>query len=561
MTVADFTFIVNKTTTTAMAVTTSGGLYKGAKQTFSTLPTSGMAVNDVWQIQGDPNNNFDNYYVMWDGTTWAETVKPGIAYQFDASTMPHQLVRNPDGTFAFEEISWADRAVGDLGSSLEPSFIGRTIQDVFLHRNRLGFLAGENVILSTAPASDFSFWRESATIVIDSDPIDTPAGHSKVSTLYHAAAFDRSLILFSEQTQFVLSAPNALTPSSATLDVSTEFEASPECKPIGAGPNLYFTVPRGIHTAVREYFVQDSVTSNDAADITAHVPSYLPEGVFQLTSSSNEDILLALSTTERNSVWAYKFYWQADEKVQSSWGKWIFDAEDTILGMTMIHSDVYLVVQRPDGTFLEKIALNAGTVDTGMAAKILLDRRLELTGTYDAGANETTWTTPYEYTGSIEAVLGSSYGTSAGKRLLLTNVTSTTFKATGNYSSGNSFVGLPYTFLYRFSEQMMRDASKSAMRDGRLMLRQMAVNYTDSGYFKLTVTPTYRDSYVYEFTGKILGSGNLVLGELPITSGSFRFPIMSDSTQVTIEISNDSPLPSIFQSAEWVGLFHSKSSR
>jgi len=561
MTVADFTFLVNKTTVTAMDAAVTVGTAKGAKQVFSELPTSGMTLNDVYKIEGDANNTFDNYYVRWNGSTWEETTEVGIEYKFDASTMPHQLTREPDGTFTFDVIDWAERAVGDVDSVQQPSFVGRTVTDIFLHRNRLGFLSGENVILSTAPASDFSFWKESATTIIDSDPIDTPAGHSKVSTLYHASAFDRSLVLFSEQTQFILSAPNTLTPHTATLDVSTEFEASPFCHPASAGPNLYFTVPRGSHTAVREYFVQNDVTTNDAADITAHVPNYLPSGVYDLTSSSNEDILFALSTEERNAMWTYKFYWQADEKVQSSWGKWTFDEDDIILGMGMVHSDMYHVTQRPDGTYLERTTLNGGVVDTGMNVKFLLDRRTELTGSYDSGTNETTWTLPYEYEGVVEAVLGSTYGTSAGKRLSLTNVTPTTYKATGNFSSGIAYVGLPFTFRYRFSEQMMRDGSNNAIRDGRLMLRQFAVNYTDTGYFKITVSPDYRDVYTYEFTGKILGTGGFLLGALPISSGSFKFPIMSDSTQVSIEITNDSPLPSIFQSAEWVGLFHSKSSR
>lgn len=561
VTVADYTFIVNKTVTTQMSTDLTGGTLKGKKQTFSTLPTSGMGTGDVWEIEGDPNNSFDSYFVEWTGETWEETCEVGIEYKFDATTMPHQLVRESDGTFTFEVCPWADRLVGDEESNPNPSFIGNTIVDIFLHRNRLGLLSGENVILSTAPASDFNFFRESATILIDSDPIDTPAGHNKVSNLYHAVAFDRSLVLFSEQTQFILSAPNALTPASATLDVSTEFESDPLCRPVGAGPNLYFTVPRGVHTAIREYFVQDDVTTNDAADVTAHVPAYLPSGVFKLVSSSNEDLLLALTKNEPNIIYVYKFYWQGDEKVQSSWGKWIFDPDDTVLGVEMINSDLYIVVQRPDGTFIEKMALNAGATDAGMDTKILLDRRLELTGTYDSGSGETTWTLPYEYSGDVEAVLGPASGKLAGKRLALESVSPTEYKATGDYSGGAAYVGIPYTLRYIFSEQVLRDSQGNGIKSGRLMLRNFTINYTDSGYFRINVTPLYRNTYTYAFTGMVLGSGNLLINSLPIESGSFKVPVMSDSTQVTIEITNDTPLPSTFQSAEWVGLFHSKSTR
>lgn len=561
VTVADYTFVLNKTVIAKKSDDVITGTDKGRKQTFSTLPSSGMTAGDVYKITGDSNNSFDSYYVKWDGQTWVETAQIGSQFKIDGTTMPHQLVRKSDGTFEFDVIPWADRVVGDGDSNPFPSFIDRRITDLFLHRNRLGLLADEYVILSTAPASDFNFFRESATIVIDSDPIDTTAGHSKVSSLYHAVAFDRSLVLFSEQTQFILSAPNALTPSSATLDVSTEFESDPFCRPVGAGPNLYFTVPRGVHTAVREYFVQNDVTTNDAADVTAHVPSYLPKGVFQLVASSNEDILFALTREERNVMYVYKFYWQADEKVQSSWGKWIFDPEDIILGVEMINSDLYLVVKRPGGTFLEKVALNDGATDAGMDTKILLDRRVELIGTYDDQTGETSWVIPYEYSGTVEAVLGPDFGKKAGKRITLDNVDPTTVKATGDFSGGKAYVGLPYTLRYQFSEQVLRDGQGNAFKSGRLMLRNLTLNYTDSGYFKVNVTPIYRDTYTYEFTGRVLGSGNLLINSLPIESGSFRFPVFSDSTNVKIEITNDSPLPSTFQSAEWVGLFHAKSTR
>ena len=561
ITVADYTFVVNKTVTTAMDTDVTGGTDEGKKQTFSLLPTTGVTTGDVYEIEGDPNNSFDSYYVQWNGSTWEETTKVGIEYTFDATTMPHQLVREADGTFTFDVITWGGRGVGDTESSPNPSFIGGNVQDIFLHRNRLGILSGENVILSTSPANDFQFFRESATILIDSDPIDTTAGHSKVSSLYHAVPFDRSLVLFSAQTQFILSAPNALTPATATLDVSTEFESDPDCRPVGAGPNLYFTVPRGVHTAVREYFVQNDVTTNDAADITAHVPSYIPRGVFRLVSSSNEDLVLAVSTEEPNVVYDYKFYWQANEKVQSAWSKWIFDEGDVVQGMEMINSDLYLVIEREDGTYLEKMALNDGATDTDMGTKILLDRRVLLTGAFDAGTGDTTWTLPYETSATVEAILGPSFGNNAGARNVLTQVSPTEYKAKGDFSAGDAYVGLRYNMRYRFSEQFLRDGQGNAVRVGRLMLRSFLVNYTNSGYFEINVTPLYRDTYEYKFTGKILGSGNLVINTLPIESGTFKFPIMCDAKEATIEITNDSPLPSTFQSAEWVGLFHAKSTR
>ena len=60
----------------------------------------------VYQIKGDAETSFVSYYVRGDGTVWNETVKPGLINVFTASTMPHALVREADGTFTFAPFSW-----------------------------------------------------------------------------------------------------------------------------------------------------------------------------------------------------------------------------------------------------------------------------------------------------------------------------------------------------------------------------------------------------------------------------------------------------------------------
>jgi hypothetical protein len=555
VTIADYTFIVNKEKTVTMAGGVTGGTAAGTVQDFASLPGS-PTTNDVYEVAGDVNNAFDNYYVKWDGSTWRESPKVGIANTITDTTMPHTLARTGASTFTFDVVAWGTRDVGDLTSSPDPSFIGKNINDIFFHRNRLGFLAGDNIILSTSPSSDFDFFRESATVLIDSDPIDIAASHTKVSTLYHAVPFDQSLLLFSEQTQFILSGSNILTPSSATIDVTTEFEASVAAKPVGAGPNVYFIVPKGEFSGVREYFVEDEVTTNDAADITAHAPTYIAGNVFELEASSNEDVLIALSTNERNKLWLYKYFWQGDEKVQSSWSTWEFGANDVLMGTGMIQTDLYVVSKRTDGTYLEVIKLQENLTDGNNGYQCLLDRREELTGSYSSGTGLTTWTVACPHINELEVILGDSFTNSIGKKLNVSYPSTTTVTAQGDYSSGTCFVGKPYSKTYTFSEFYLRDANKNALRNGRLMMKDMQLHYIDSGYFKVTVTPLYRNPYTYEFTGKVLGAGGFLLGSLQVVDGEFTVPLRADSRELTITLTNDSHLPSIIQSAEWNALYH-----
>lgn len=532
--------------------------FKGSKQKFSDLPTTAQAAGDMWKIAGDPTQQNSRYYVMWDATNlvWIECADPTIAVAFDPATMPHKLVREADGTFTFSEVSWERRKVGDNVSNPLPSFVGRTISDVVFYRNRLGFLSDESLILSRS-GNYFNFWGETATAVLDSDPIDVTAAHTKVSILNWAIAFNKALLLFSGQTQFQLASGDVLTPKTAKLETVSEFESSAKARPTAAGQNVFFTLDKGTYSTMREYFVDTDSYTNDAADITAHVPKYLPGGIYKLAASSSDDILVALSRTQRNVIYVYKFYWGATEKLQSAWVKWVWPEGDNILNADLLTSTLSLTIQRSDGVYLEKINLEQGAVDAELGYKVHLDRRTTSTGSYNPTTNRTTWTLPYSDTSELSVVLGGSFS-NAGAKVEVTRPTPTTVEAKGNYSSGLVYIGKPYTKRYRFSEQFLKDANNLAILQGRLQLRRMTVDYSNSGYFRAEVTPKGRQTYKYPFTGKRIGSSGFILGKTNIENGQFSFPVSAQSTGVTIDLVNDSHLPSFFQSAEWFATFSSK---
>ena len=110
------------------------------------------------EVTGDDDNAFDSFYVKFEKETstdskgvWQETVAEGIPYKITSATMPHTLISEADGTFTYKQLTWGDRTVGDdTDSAVDPSFIGKTLNDCFFYKNRFGFLADENVILSKA---------------------------------------------------------------------------------------------------------------------------------------------------------------------------------------------------------------------------------------------------------------------------------------------------------------------------------------------------------------------------------------------------------------------------
>lgn len=559
VTVADYTFICNKNIATAMTSATATGSVKGSKQRFTDLPSTGNTSGDIWEVSGDNNNQFDSYYVKWDGSVWRETVKPGVKTTFDAATMPFQLIRNSDGTFTFKTTDWNTRIVGDDNSNPQPSFVGRKINDIFFHRNRLGLCADENIVFSRA-GDFFNYWIETITAVLDSDPIDVAVNHTKVSIIRYAVPFNTSLMLFSDQVQFQLSARDLLTPKTVNINATTEFEMNPKCKPVGAGQDLYFAVEKGGWTGVREYYVQPLTYTNDASDVTAHCPKYIPTGAFRIIPSNSEDILFVLNTTTRNEVHVYKYYWGSDDqKAQSSWSVWKFDSTDVILNGDVINNNLYLVIQRSDGIYLEVMNFQAGLTDSDMGILVHLDRKKKITGSYNATTGLTTWTLPYADS-NIEAVLGGGFGTRKGVVLTVNRPSATTVTAIGDYSASGVYFGRPYTMLYRLSELYFKDLNdKSPITHYQMMLKNLELIYSKTAYIRIEVTPKMRDAYRYIYTGKEIGVSTI--GSLAVEDGKLRAPVYSNTKDLKIDFINDTYLPCNLQSAEWEAVLSTLSRR
>ena len=100
-----------------------------------------------------------------------------------------------------------------------------------------------------------------------------------------------------------------------------------------------------------------------------------------------------------------------------------------------------------------------------------------------------------------------------------------------------------------------------ATTSGRLQLRTFRIVYEDTTFFKVQVTPLFRDTYEYEFNGLFLNEGASLLDTVRLSDGTFRFPVQAQNDQVTVSVTSDSHLPCAFQSAEWEGFYTVRSRR
>ena len=589
-------------------------LVKDSVQTFTDLPTVSPN-NFVVEVKGDETTNFDNYYVKFvtnNGGTfeegqWEETLKQGITYKIDEATMPHVLIRKADGDFIFAKAdggsytasgttyylpTWKDRTVGDLDTAPSPSFVGSKINNVIFFRNRLGFLADDNVILSRV-SEFFNFFPETVTTVIDSDPIDVAASHTKVAILKHAVTMGEQLILFSDQTQFVLSSSSdTLTPKSANVIVATEFESSTAAAPVGSGRSIYYLTKKGSFAGVREYITQEDVAIKDASDITIHVPRYIPSNIFKLAVSTSEDILVLLGSDNQNKLYINRWlYGENFTKVLNSWSSFTFNSNKKILGASFIETDLYLIVATATGTYLEKLPFEANFKEANTEFEYHLDHKITEATTgvsiaFNSTNNVTTWTLPYRTYATMSVVgryladgetstfvaTGNSSATNLKPGQVITTTTtntngsSATITAEGDYRLSKVIIGEPFEMHYRFSQQRLTDSSSgkatgSEIVSGRLQLHHFYIKYEDTGFFKVEVTPENRDTSTHKFTGQLLGSASSTIGQINLETGTFRVPIMSRADRVDVDVKNNTFLPTKLSSAEYEARFHMRSKR
>ena len=538
-------------------------------QSFAKLPYE--APNGyIVQIVGDTSRSEDAFFVHYDGVakTWHETVGWGVRLGFNDSTMPHALVRQADGTFKFQKLTYVGRGAGDLDTNSDPSFVGQTINDIFFYRNRLGFLSGENVVLSRT-AEYFKFFPASVANLSDDDPIDVAVSHNRISTLKFAVPFSEQLLLWSDQAQFVMSSSDAtLTAKTVQLDLSTEFDISDAARPYGLGRGVYYASPRSAFSTINRYYaVQDVSDVKNSEDVTAHVPNYVPNGVYSIAGSTTENYVVVLSAGSKNKIYMYKFLYLDETIRQQSWSHWEFPADVEILSAEAIGSTLYVMARNEHNAYMTHVNFTKETTDfANEPYQLYLDIKKAYTIPVLAYDD-----VKYQTRVDVDLIYGMNF---TGGDIIIVDETglSMTFEAPaggwpnaqprvyldGDWSQKNIFVGRAIDFRYEFSKFIIKsDDGNGGVQTqdlGRLQIRRAWLNYAASGAFTVDVTNANR-TFSYDMTGKQLGSKDLVMGQLAHHTGQFRFSCCGNANEMTVVLHSKAPTPLNVIGCGWEGNF------
>ncbi len=292
-----------------------------------------------------------------------------------------EVLAESDEYFLFDRIPWNDRLSGSDESVPLPSFVGKSLSEVFFFKNRLGLCSGENINLS-ASGDLFRFFRKTASNLLDDDPIDVTSAHQNIATFDAAVLWKEKLYLFSGAGhQFVITG-DPLTPSTAGIQHIGSHQCSLDTRPMTVGDQLFFIRNTLQYSRVMEMTLDENGMAL-AKDLTKNVPQYVKGRVIDMCGDQNVGSLFFLTDdAAHNKLFVYTY--EKDDQgrnLMAAWHTWSFGAtsgETTatlpqILTIDMVDGYLYMAITRKghplygyEGVMLEKINLTTPTDNTVM---------------------------------------------------------------------------------------------------------------------------------------------------------------------------------------------------
>ena len=335
----------------------------------------------IVKVLNSGESALDDFYLKFVGDggdgagRWEETIGFGVKTTLDGTTLPKTLQRKQavdnsingvsSGEIYFELNTppWVTRQVGDNDTNPEPEFIGKKISQTFLHRNRLGFLTDDKVVLSQAGSSDnslYNFFQDSALVIGASDPINIAASSTQPTKFIDCIETNTGLVIFAETQQFMLHTDSdTLTPETGKLTNISTYRYSPLARPVSLGTTIAFADSAGVNTRFMEMFDIRREGEPQVIEQTKVVPALLPQNIdIVINSRENNTIFFIKSGTK--DIYGYRYFNTDSKRVQSAWFRWdigndiayAFVLDDALLIITENNKLIEINLKRKDDTRL-----------------------------------------------------------------------------------------------------------------------------------------------------------------------------------------------------------------
>ena len=516
----------------------------------------------------------DDFFVKFVGNNgrdgngvWEECAKPGTEIEFDAGTMPLQLIRSNATTFTLSTVNWEDANVGDtdanVGTNPRPSFVGQTINKMVFFRNRLVMLSDANIIMSR-PGNFFNFWAKTATTISNLDPIDISCSSTYPAIVYDAIQVNAGLVIFTKNQQFMLTTDSdILSPRTAKINALAAYNFNHKTNPISLGTTVGFLDNAGKNS---RFFEMSRMFREGEPNVVnqSQVVSSLFAKDLTLISSSRENNVIFFSETDTNKIYGYRYFDSANKRVLAAWFSWTITGN--IVYHCMLDDDLYVVVRNNNKDQLLKYSIKLDDdghfVGSGDEYPVHLDHSMSTNGwSYSSTTGKSTKAKPtgLESTNQLVA-FDTDSGTNLGRYADVT-VNGSNLEIVGDWSGETFIIGYLYDmqvvlptiyFTYQAGEKFRSDTRSD------LIVHRVKFSFGDVGVYKLTLDRSGKPQYVE--TREVNAANTLTANNLTFLPNDFEtIPTYERNKNLQITISSQHPSPATLLSYQWEGDYNTKS--
>ena len=523
----------------------------------------------------------DDYYVKFNGNNgldgegvWEECPKPGVQLEFNPETMPVQVVWKGPTSFEIDNVDWNKRAVGDDTTNPVPSFVDNTITGLVYYKNRLGFLSGSSVILSS-PDDLFHFWAETALTVSDTDAIDLDVTSAQPADLRTGLDINNGLLLFSDTQQFAFGTDDSvLSPRTARINNAANVSCNTKVRPINLGSTVAFIDNTGRNGRFFELVDIPREGQPVTVEQSRVVPDLLPNNLDILINSADNQVAF-LAEKDSNDIYGFRYLNTGGEQRPQAWFKWKMCGKFRY-GYA-IHDTLYAVVKYNDRDLLQKFDLSLGftediVTEGDIDYRVHLDNTTTISTTslsYDRFTNLTTFTLPEgvfdedDNCSPVIYVSDTDAGNDVGKYTPITLSGTTTGSIVGDWTSTTTYdINIGYLFdmdiqIPKIYYTVPAGGGYITDQPSSLIIHRVKFNFGDSGVFETTLSRPGKDDYteLYESLVMNVNNTNVVAFD---DEQSQTIPIYERNTNVTLNLKSSHPSPATLHSMSWEGDYSSR---
>lgn len=540
----------------------------------------------AFKVAGAEDADADDWYIQFDSTAeagdsttqgaWVETVKPDTVLNLAYATMPLLLFNTGLNTFDLSFGSWGNRISGDgVESAPDPSFVGKTIEDIAFDQRRLNITTKGSTVWSRTNQG-YVFFPDTARAGLPTAPIDArprvTQGIAILNKIVQASGFT---FLWAEGIQLAVTHNTTQAFSNASIEInpSTAFEWNTKIRPVSIGRWLLFTTALGNYSSFTDVEFQQGQVVDDE-DIAEHVPEYIPADLLEMVASYTAKKVVAIAGSTPNILYLYEYRRTRNEgRVQSAWNKWRLPKGCTLLHVLFDKTDLLAYVKRAEGTFLVRLSVAPRRKDAVSGARYLtrLDFRVteaQCDVIYDEETDTTEVILPYAADDEMEFDLfrdnlsvmfvvranSGEYKRGQDIRPMDVNVAGdeTSIILSGDYTDVPFYAG--FRIQARRRESLFyRRSDEGYVYIQNIVVSQVVLTVAGTGYtrYELSNPRTNQTIKVEEFEGRRLGDVNNVTDQAIISGGDFECGVGEDNEEAVVDWINDSFLPSSWVSVTW----------